>query len=397
MTLTAPPPKKATYSPLELFDVDRLLDEDERDIAATVRKFVDTRLRPNVADWFESATLPKELAREFGQLGVMGMHLKGYGCAGTNAVSYGLACMELEAGDSGFRSFVSVQGSLSMFSIWRYGSEEQKQHWLPRLAAGEAIGCFGLTEADFGSNPAGMRTRARRDGSDWVINGTKMWITNGNLADVATVWAQTDDGIRGFLIPTDTEGFTANVIHRKLSLRASVTSELVFDNVRLPGSAQLPLAQGLGAPLSCLNEARFGIVFGAMGAARDCLETTLAYTANRDVFDRPLSSYQLSQEKLANMTLELGKGVLLAIHLGRIKDAEGLHPEQVSLGKLNNVREALAIARECRTLLGGSGITLEYSPLRHANNLESVLTYEGTSEMHMLSIGKALTGHAAFR
>jgi glutaryl-CoA dehydrogenase len=397
MTITAPPPKKDTYSPLELFDVDRLLDDDERDIGATVRRFVDTRLRPNVAEWFESATLPRELAREFGQLGVMGMHLTGYGCAGTNAVSYGLACMELEAGDSGFRSFVSVQGSLSMFSIWRYGSEEQKQQWLPKLAAGEAIGCFGLTEADFGSNPAGMRTRARRDGGDWVINGTKMWITNGNLADVATIWAQTDEGIRGFLIPTDTTGFTANVIHKKLSLRASITSELVLDNVRLPASAQLPLAHGLGAPLSCLNEARFGIIFGAMGAARDCLETTLTYTANREVFDRPLSSYQLSQEKLANMTLELGKGVLLAIHLGRIKDAEGVRPEQVSLGKLNNVREALAIARECRTLLGGSGITLEYSPLRHANNLESVLTYEGTSEMHLLSIGKALTGHAAFR
>ena len=397
MTVTAPAPKQDTYSPLELFDIDRLLDEDERDIAATVRKFVDSQLKPNVADWFESASLPKELAREFGQLGVMGMHLHGYGSAGTNAVSYGLACMELEAGDSGFRSFVSVQGSLSMFSIYRYGSEEQKQEWLPRLAAGEAIGCFGLTEADFGSNPAGMRTRARRDGSDWVINGTKMWITNGNLADVATVWAQTDDGIRGFLVPTDTPGFSANVIHKKLSLRASVTSELVLDNVRLPASAQLPEARGLGAPLSCLNEARFGIVFGALGAARDSLETALAYTANRDVFDRPLSSYQLTQEKLANMTLELGKGVLLAIHLGRIKDAGGVRPEQVSLGKLNNVREALAIARECRTLLGGSGITLEYSPLRHANNLESVLTYEGTSEMHMLSIGKALTGHAAFR
>ena len=397
MTITAPAPKKDTYSPLELFDVDRLLDDDERDIAATVRRFVDTRLRPNVGDWFESGSLPKELAREFGQLGVMGMHLEGYGCAGTNAVSYGLACMELEAGDSGFRSFVSVQGSLSMFSIWRYGSDEQKQEWLPRLAAGEAIGCFGLTEADFGSNPAGMRTRARRDGSDWVLNGTKMWITNGNLADVATVWAQTDDGIRGFLVPTTTPGFSANVIHKKLSLRASVTSELVLDNVRLPASAQLPEARGLGAPLSCLNEARFGIVFGAMGAARDALETTIAYTQNRDVFDRPLSSYQLSQEKLANMTLELGKGVLLAIHLGRIKDAEGVLPEQISLGKLNNVREAIAIARECRTLLGGSGITLEYSPLRHANNLESVLTYEGTSEMHMLSVGKALTGHAAFR
>jgi len=397
MTTTAAPPKKDTYTPFELFDVNRLLDADERDIAATVRRFVDDRLRPNVADWFESGTLPKELAKEFGGLGLMGMHLDGYGCAGTNAVSYGLACMELEAGDSGFRSFVSVQGSLSMYSIHRYGSEEQKQQWLPRLAAGDAIGCFGLTEADFGSNPAGMRTRARRDGTDWVINGTKMWITNGNLADVATIWAQTDDGIRGFLVPTATPGFTANVIHRKLSLRASVTSELVLDNVRLPASAQLPDAIGLGAPLGCLNEARFGIVFGAMGAARDCLETALAYTRDREVFDRPLSSFQLSQEKLANMTLELGKGVLLAIHLGRIKDAEGVSPEQVSLGKLNNVREALAIARECRTLLGGSGITLEYSPLRHANNLESVLTYEGTSEMHMLSIGRALTGHAAFR
>ena len=395
MTTTAAPVKKDLYSPLELFDIDRLLDEDERDIAATVRKFVDTRLKPNVGDWFESGSLPKELAKEFGALGVMGMHLEGYGCAGTNAVSYGLACMELEAGDSGFRSFVSVQGSLSMFSIYRFGSEEQKNEWLPRLAAGEAIGCFGLTEADFGSNPAGMRTRARRDGSDWVVNGTKMWITNGNLADVATVWAQTDEGIRGFLVPTDTPGFTANKIHKKLSLRASVTSELVLDNVRLPASAQLPEARGLGAPLSCLNEARFGIVFGVMGAARDALETTIAYTQNRDVFDRPLSSYQLTQEKLANMTLELGKGVLLAIHLGRIKDSQGVAPEQVSLGKLNNAREALAIARECRTLLGGSGITLEYSPLRHANNLESVLTYEGTSEMHMLSIGKALTGHAA--
>jgi len=394
-------PATDTRGPLELFDIDRLLDADERDIAATVRRFVDTRLRPDVAEWFESATLPKELAKEFGDLGLLGMHLTGYGCAGTNAVSYGLACLELEAGDSGFRSFVSVQGSLAMFSIHRYGSEEQKNEWLPRMAAGTAIGCFGLTEPDFGSNPAGMRTRARRLGAgentDWVLDGTKMWITNGNLADVATVWAQTDDGVRGFLVPTDTKGFTANKITRKLSLRASITSELVLDNVRLPASAQLPLAQGLGAPLSCLNEARFGIVFGALGAARDSLETTLAYTQSREVFDRPLSSYQLSQEKLANMTLELGKGMLLALHLGRIKDAEGVRPEQVSLGKLNNVREALAIARECRTLLGGSGITLEYSPLRHANNLESVLTYEGTSEMHLLSIGKALTGHAAFR
>ena len=401
MSTTTAPAKKDLYSPLELFATDRLLDSDERDISATVRKFVDTRLRPNVEDWFESGSLPKELGKEFGQLGLLGMHLQGYGCAGTNAVSYGLACMELEAGDSGFRSFVSVQGSLSMFSIYRYGSDEQKNEWLPRLATGDAIGCFGLTEPDFGSNPAGMRTKARRsaagENADWVLDGTKMWITNGNLADVATVWAQTDDGIRGFLVPTDTPGFTANVIHKKLSLRASVTSELVLDNVRLPASAQLPEANSLGAPLSCLNEARFGIVFGALGAARDSLETAIAYTGGREVFDRPLSSFQLTQEKLANMTLELGKGMLLAVHLGRMKDAEGARPEQISLGKLNNVREALAIARECRTLLGGSGITLEYSPLRHANNLESVLTYEGTSEMHLLSIGRALTGQAAFR
>jgi glutaryl-CoA dehydrogenase len=396
-TTTAGRSAKDTYAPLELFGVDRLLDSDERDIAATVRKFVDIRLRPDIEDWFESATLPKELAKEFGDLGVLGMHLQGYGCAGTNAVSYGLACMELEAGDSGFRSFVSVQGSLSMFSIYRYGSEEQKNEWLPRLAAGESIGCFGLTEPDFGSNPAGMRTRAHRDGGDWLLDGTKMWITNGNLADVATIWAQTDGGVRGFLVPSDTPGFTANVIHRKLSLRASVTSELVLDNVRLPASAQLPHAAGLGAPLSCLNEARFGIVFGSLGAARDSLETAIAYTREREVFDRPLSSFQLTQEKLANMTVELGKGMLLALHLGRIKDAEGVRAEQISLGKLNNVREALTIARECRALLGASGITLEYSPLRHANNLESVLTYEGTSEMHLLSIGRALTGQAAFR
>lgn len=386
-----------TMKPLDLFGIEALLSDEERDIQATVRRLVDERLRPQLPEWFESGTLPKEVARDLGGLGLFGMHLQGYGCAGTNAVSYGLACLELEAGDSGLRSFVSVQGSLSMFSIHRYGSEEQKQEWLPRLASGEALGCFGLTEPDFGSNPAGMRTRARRDGADWILDGTKMWITNGSLADVATVWAQTDDGVRGFVVPTDTPGFTANTVHGKLSMRASVTSELVLDGVRLPASAQLPEARGLGAPLSCLNEARFGIVFGALGAARDSLETAIAYAGTREVFDRPLAGYQLTQEKLADMTLELGKGMLLAIQLGRMKDRGEISPDQISVGKLNNVREAIAIARECRTILGANGITLEYSPLRHANNLESVLTYEGTSEMHLLSIGRALTGHAAFR
>lgn len=386
-----------TRTPLELFDVDGLLTPDERDIRATVRRFVDERLRPDVAGWFESGELPaRDLVKEFGALGVLGMHLEGYGCAGTNAVSYGLACAELEAGDSGLRSMVSVQGSLSMYSIHRYGSDEQRQEWLPRLAAGEAIGCFGLTEADYGSNPAGMRTTARRDGTDWILDGSKMWITNGPIADVATVWARTDEGFRGFLVPAGTPGFTARAIHQKLSLRASVTGELVFDGVRLPDSARLPGATGLGAPLSCLGEARFGIVFGALGAARDCLDTALEYAMTRVQFDRPIAGFQLTQAKLADMTLELGKGMLLAIHLGRLKDAGTIRPEQVSLGKLNSVREAIAIARECRTILGGSGITLEYPVLRHANNLESVLTYEGTSEMHTLIIGQALTGLAAF-
>ncbi|WP_300014280.1 acyl-CoA dehydrogenase family protein [Pseudonocardia sp.] len=387
-----------TRQPLELFAVDGLLQEEEADIARTVRRFVDDRLRPEIAGWFEAGTLPaRELAKEFGALGVLGMHLEGYGCAGTNAVSYGLACAELEAADSGLRSFVSVQGSLSMYSVHRWGSEEQKQQWLPRLAAGEAIGCFGLTEPDFGSDPAGMRTTARRDGSDWVLDGTKMWITNGSIADVATVWARTEEGIRGFLVPAGTPGFSARSIPHKLSLRASVTAELVLDGVRLPDTARLPLATGLGAPLSCLNEARFGIVFGALGAARDCLAATLDHAVTRVQFDRPIAGFQLTQQKLADMTLELGKGWLLALHLGRLKDAGTIRPEQVSLGKLNSVREAIAIARECRTILGGSGITLEYPVLRHANNLESVLTYEGTSEMHALVIGQALTGLAAFR
>jgi glutaryl-CoA dehydrogenase len=382
--------------PLELLDVDHLLTADERDIQAAVRDFVDRRVKPYVADWFERGTIDLGLMKEAGALGLLGMHLDGYGCAGVNAVSYGLACLELEAGDSGVRSMVSVQGSLAMFAIWKFGTEDQKNTWLPRMATGEAIGCFGLTEADFGSNPAGMRTRAKRDGEEWVINGTKMWITNGSVADVAIVWAQTDEGIRGFVVPTDTPGFSAPKITKKLSLRASITSELVLEDVRLPAEAVLPDVVGLRGPLSCLNEARFGIVFGALGAARDCLETAMDYAASREIFDRPLASFQLTQAKLADMALELQKGFLLAMHLGRLKDDHRLNPRQVSLGKLNNVREALAIARECRTILGANGITLEYPVLRHANNLESVLTYEGTSEVHQLIIGQALTGENAF-
>jgi glutaryl-CoA dehydrogenase len=385
-------------SPFGLFSIDHLLSEEERAIRAVVREYVDERIRPNVADWFEEGKIPaRELARELGTLGVLGMHLEGYGCQGTSAVAYGLACLELEAGDSGIRSLVSVQGSLAMYAIHAFGSEEQKQEWLPRMAAGDAIGCFGLTEADFGSNPSGMRTSARRDGDDWVLDGSKMWITNGNVADVAVVWARTDEGIRGFVVPTDTPGFTANEIHKKMSLRASVTSELVFEGVRLPADAVLPGVASLRGPLSCLNEARYGIVFGTLGAARDCLETAIAYSIDREQFDKPIAGFQLTQKKLADMALELGKGMLLALHLGRLKDEHLIRPEQVSLGKLNNAREALAIARECRSILGGNGITLEYPIIRHMNNLESVFTYEGTNEMHTLVVGEALTGIAAYR
>ncbi|TCN43162.1 glutaryl-CoA dehydrogenase [Kribbella orskensis] len=383
---------------LDLVDVDSLLTEEEVAIRATARRFADERLRPHLPEWFESATIPaRDLAKELGALGLLGMHLTGYGCAGLGPVAYGLACLEIEAADSGMRSLVSVQGSLAMYAIWKYGSEEQKTEWLPRMAAGEAIGCFGLTEPDFGSNPGGMRTNARRDGDDWVLNGSKMWITNGSVADVAVVWARTDDGVRGFAVPTDTPGFSAPEITRKMSLRASVTSELILDDVRLPASAMLPEARGLSGPLGCLNEARFGIIFGAMGAARDCLETALDYAAERQVFDKPLSAYQLTQAKFADMAVELNKGILLAVHLGRLKEKGSLRPEQVSVGKLNNVREAIAIARECRTILAANGISGEYPVMRHANNLESVLTYEGTSEVHQLVIGQALTGQAAFR
>ncbi len=388
----------APRQPLELFAIDGLLSEEERAMRDVVRDFVERRIKPEVADWFEAGTIPaRELACEFGELGVLGMHLEGYGCAGTNAVSYGLAAMELEAGDSGIRSLVSVQGSLAMYAIHAFGSEEHKEEWLPGMAKGELIGCFGLTEADFGSNPSGMRTAAKRDGDDWVLDGSKMWITNGTVADVAIVWAQTDDGIRGFVVPTDTPGFSAREIHKKLSLRASVTAELVFDGVRLPNSAMLPGVRGLKGPLACLNEARFGIAYGTLGAARDCLETALSYAIDREQFDKPIAGYQMTQQKFADMTLELGKGMLLAIHLGRLKDAHAITPEQVSLGKLNNARESLAIARECRSILGGNGITLEYPVIRHMNNLESVFTYEGTNEMHTLIIGQALTGIPAFR
>ncbi len=388
----------APLAPLALLDTESLIGDEDRAIRDTVRSFVDDRLRPEIAGWYERADVPvRDLAREFGSMGLLGMHLTGYGCAGTSATAYGLACLELEAGDSGLRSIVSVQGSLAMFAIWKHGSDEQKDAWLPRMATGEALGCFGLTEPDFGSDPGGMRTRARREGTDWVLDGTKMWITNGSVADVAVVWARTDEGIRGFVVPTETAGFSAPEIKQKMSLRASVTSELVLDGVRLPAAAMLPGAAGLSGPLSCLTEARFGIIFGSLGAARDCLEATIAYTRERDIFGKQLAAYQLTQAKLADMAVELGKGMLLALHLGKLKDEGRLDPAAISVGKLNNTREAIAIARQCRTLLGAAGITLEYPLMRHANNLESVLTYEGTSEVHQLVIGQALTGESAFR
>jgi glutaryl-CoA dehydrogenase len=394
----APATTSQTIRPKDFLGLDALLGDEERDIRDTVRAFVADRIVPEVGDWVEAGEVPvRELAPALGKLGVLGMHLTGYGCAGASATAYGLACLELEAGDSGVRSLVSVQGSLAMYAIWRWGSEEQKQQWLPRMAAGEAIGCFGLTEPDAGSDPGAMRTRARRDGDDWILHGQKMWITNGSVAEVAVVWAATDEGVRGFLVPRGTQGFTTQDIHKKLSLRASVTSELLLDDVRLPAAAMLPEATSLRGPLSCLNEARFGIVFGAVGAARACFESALDYAGERLAFGKPIAGTQIQQQKLAFMALEVNRAALLALHLGRMKDAGTLRPEHVSMGKLGNVNAALEVARTARQVLGANGVTLEYPVIRHMNNLESVVTYEGTADIHALVVGGALTGIQAFR
>jgi glutaryl-CoA dehydrogenase len=393
-TAAAPP----EIRPKDFLGIDHLLSDEERDIRDTVRAFVNDQIVPDVGEWFEAAEIPyAELAPALGKLGVLGMHLTGYGCAGASATAYGLACLELEAGDSGVRSLVSVQGSLAMYAIWRWGSEEQKLQWLPRMAAGEAIGCFGLTEPDAGSDPGAMRTRARRDGEDWILHGQKMWITNGSVADVAVVWAATDEGVKGFLVPKGTKGFTTQDIHKKLSLRASITSELLLDDVRLPESAVLPEVSSLRGPLSCLNEARFGIVFGAVGAARACFEAALDYAGERIAFGRPIAATQLQQLKLATMATQINQGTLLALHLGRMKDDNLLRNEHVSMGKLANVNMALDVARNARQVLGANGVTLEYPVIRHMNNLESVVTYEGTADVHALIVGGALTGIQAFR
>jgi glutaryl-CoA dehydrogenase len=382
----------------DLLRIDDELNEEERLVRDTVRAFAADRIMPHIADWFEAGTLPRELAPELGKLGLLGMHLKGYGCAGMGPVSYGVTCREMEAADSGLRSLVSVQGSLAMFPIWKYGSEEQKQEWLPRMAAGEAIGCFGLTEPDHGSDPSSMTTHAKiQNGNDWLLSGTKMWITNGSIADIAVVWAQTPDGIRGFLVPRGARGFTASNIHKKLSLRASVTSELHFDEVRLPADAVLPGVTGLKGPLSCLSEARYGILWGVTGAARSCFEAAAEYARTREQFGRKIGGFQLTQAKLAWILADLSRAQLLALHLGRLKEAGKITPEQVSLGKMANVRTAIDIARQARTVLGANGITLEYPVIRHANNLESVLTYEGTEEIHTLALGQAITGISAYR
>ncbi len=383
--------------PKDFLDLDSLLSDEEKLLRSTVRRFVEEAVLPEVATWWEEGTYRKELAKEMGALGLLGMHLEGYGCAGTSATAYGLACLELEAGDSGTRSFVSVQGSLAMYPIWKFGSEEQKQTWLPGMAQGELIGCFGLTEPDSGSDPASMRTSARRQGGDWILDGTKMWITNGNVADLAIIWARTDEGIKGFIVPADSGGFTANLVHHKASLRASVTSELVLDNVRVPEHFVLPGVSSMRGPLSCLNEARFGILFGVMGAARACYEAALDYALSRRQFGSPIAAFQLTQQKLVEMMVGVNRGTLLALHLGRMKDQGRLSPELVSFGKFDNVRQALDIARLARSVLGANGITLEYPVFRHMANLETVYTYEGTNEIHSLILGQALTGIPAFR
>jgi glutaryl-CoA dehydrogenase len=390
-------PRSTTPASSDLLRIDDELTEEERLVRDTARAFARDRILPHVADWFEAGTLPREIAPEIGKLGLLGMHLTGYGCAGMGAVAYGVACREMEAADSGLRSLVSVQGSLSMFPIWKYGSEDQKNEWLPRMAAGEAIGCFGLTEPDHGSDPSSMDTKAVRDGSDWVLTGTKMWITNGGIADIAVVWASTEDGIRGFLVPRGTKGFATRNIHKKMSLRASVTSELHFDRARLPKDAVLPGVTGLKGPLSCLSEARYGIVWGVTGAARACFESAADYARTREQFGRKIGGFQLTQSKLAWMLADLARSQLLALHLGRLKEAGTITPEQISLGKMANVRTAIDIARQARTVLGANGITLEYPVIRHANNLESVLTYEGTEEIHALALGQAITGLSAYR
>ena len=383
--------------PKDFLDLGALLTSEERLLRDTVRRFVEDRILPEVADWWEEGTFPAELSKEMGAMGLLGMHLEGYGCAGTSATSYGLACLELEAGDSGTRSFVSVQGSLAMFPIWKFGSAEQKETWLPGMAQGDIIGCFGLTEPDSGSDPSSMRTSARQDGGDWVLNGTKMWITNGNVAQIAIIWARTPEGIRGFIVPTDTKGFTANLIHRKASLRASITSELVLEDVRIPADFVLPEVSGMRGPLSCLSEARFGILFGVMGAARACYEASLEYAKTRQQFGSPIASFQLTQQKLVEMMVGVNRGTLTALHLGRMKDDGRLTPELVSFGKFDNVRQALDIARLSRSVLGANGITLEYPVIRHMTNLETVSTYEGTNEIHTLILGEAITGIPAFR
>ena len=384
----------------DFLNIDAHLSEEEVGVRERVRSFVHDRIKPNIKEWYDEAVFPKEIVPEFAELGLLGMHLSGYGCAGKSAVEYGLACMELEAGDSGLRTFVSVQGSLAMSAIHRFGSEEQKQEWLPPMARGEAIGCFGLTEPTAGSDPASMKTFARKEGSDWVLSGKKRWIGLATIADVAVIWARTDEEdnpVRGFLVPTDTEGYSAEDITPKLSMRASIQCDVRLEEVRLPENAMLPEARGLGGPFACLGEARYGIIWGSMGAARDCFESALAYAKEREQFGKPIASFQLVQQKLANMLIEVGKGTLLALHIGRMKDAGTLRPEHVSFGKLNNVREAIEIAREARTVFGGNGVTLDYPPMRHMSNLESVRTYEGTDEVHTLVLGGAITGIPAFR